>query len=120
MNKPTFYVNSATGLSLGRLENIGWDNLMAANGETSFSKVRDKVGDECIDIAGTIAIRTRIEQSAGVAKRQANRLMKEIERAGFMKLLNGTPISCVSSVDAWAEVHQARARENRTANLPQQ
>ena len=118
MKESTFFVNSCTGVPLGRLEETGWDMLMTARGEVQFSKVQTGVGDAHIDIAGTIPIRTRIEQVAGVEKRHANRLVKEMKNAGFTKTLLGVPVSCVSSVDAWTEVHQTKARENRTANLP--
>src|SRR5450759_24644 len=98
----TFHVNSASGISIDRLQKSGWNNaLMAPSGEVRFSDVRQAVGNKYIDIAGTVAFRTQIEKKAGVTKQHANRLMKELVKQPFIKLFGGQPVSCVSTIDAW-------------------
>lgn len=117
LKKPTFYVNSATGISLERLENTNWNQLMTTSGEVLFSKVQAETGDSLIDIAGTIAIRTRFEQKLRISKRQANRLMAKVKSDPAIKWKWGQPVSCVNTIDSLATKEQATAWKNRTANL---
>jgi hypothetical protein len=118
MKKITFHVNSNSGLSLDRLEKSGWDEkLMSARGEVKYSVVRTAVGDQCIDIVGTIAFRKQVEETTGTTKRHVNRIVGDLKSAPFVKWHCGQPVSCVNSVEAWAKDHKTIAGQNSTANL---
>ncbi|MGA9665977.1 MAG: hypothetical protein WCE23_11605 [Candidatus Binatus sp.] len=119
MEKATFYVNSTSGLSLARLEETEWKSLMSARGGVELSDLRDEVKDPLVDIAGSVAFRSQIEKAAGITKRQVYKGGYAEAVMGDPSVLwfGGQPVSCVNTISALTNSHQAIKNENRTDNL---
>ena len=111
--KKTVFINSGTCIALDELYKTLGDAVDDINGEVRLETIRMEVGDDMVDIAGTVAIREALQRAGGYKKAQANRLMPKMKADEFVLDWHGFDVTCTSSVESWVQHHKADVAARR-------
>ncbi len=125
-DKEIWWVNSDTGLSRNRVDEIIPDSK--PDGSVNWSQIRDEAQDQTLNVGGTIGLRRLIQENyqdrgRTLSDRQAQRINRIMENEDWIKWVGNTdrledliPVTHTSSCESFVKDWITNADKNRLAN----